>query len=582
MKPYAFQNHPIRSCIYVIDVASDLQPDSIIKLLRKMEPQKLPYNGGYASSAVWLHVRLFKPVANCNTWVLHLQNHLLDTVDIYHIIKDSIALYARGGRMQKQQWPALSGFKPACVIPRFDNGPIDLLIKIKTRDVLAVSLCLTEFGRYQEQNNISNIFYGIYFGAVILTMILNLALYFTAHYHTSFWYSFYVGTFGLFQAFTLNLINLTRIEDTWLLQVLMPLSAGLCLFSGSLFVKHFLELDKRCLSSRALVYSSVLGLSISVLAPFDAGRTASIWTSIIAPLFVIMIAVIASIYIKKIPRPALFLSTGTSLLALSILLNTLKNFGLLPVNLFTEHGTIIGSAVEFTILAIALVDRITVLQKQTISADKKLEQIERMAVESRLKLLQTQINPHFLFNTLNTIAELTSTDPEKAENVILQLSKFFRYTLTASQTPLIQLEEEIAIVRAYLDIQKERFGARLSYEIIVENELTDVLAVGMTLQTIVENAIKYGISSCNKGGSISIICAIIEDNVRIQVSDTGPGFEKNSSINSTGHGLNSVRERLVLSFGKSAHLSCFNNQGAVVIMTFPRRTSFETSGYNCR
>ena len=146
-------------------------------------------------------------------------------------------------------------------------------------------------------------------------------------------------------------------------------------------------------------------------------------------------------------------------------MNAGRNFGLFPDTIIASHGILFSSGIEVTIIAVALIDRIASIENEKAMAREKALLSERLATESRLRALQAQINPHFLFNTLNTIAEMTSVDPGKAERLVTRLSRLFRNTLSASVNKNVLLSEELEMIRTYLEIEKDRFGDRLNYAV---------------------------------------------------------------------------------------------------------------------
>jgi len=182
------------------------------------------------------------------------------------------------------------------------------------------------------------------------------------------------------------------------------------------------------------------------------------------------------------------------------------------------------------------------------------------ASKSRLKALRAQINPHFLFNALNAIASFTKTDPDKAEKTVELLSEIFRYTLQYSEREWVRLEEELDFISAYLEVEKARFGDRLSAEISMEVETGGMLIPAMIVQTLAENAVKHGISRVKEGGRITISSVTDGTKLWITVWDNGPGFEGGIEVDSenkpaTGVGLTNIQNRLSGYFGEEAEFS---------------------------
>ena len=181
------------------------------------------------------------------------------------------------------------------------------------------------------------------------------------------------------------------------------------------------------------------------------------------------------------------------------------------------------------------------------------------ASKSRLKALRAQINPHFLFNALNAIATFTRTDPDKAEKTIELLSEVFRYTLQYSEKEWVRLVDELDFITAYLEVEEARFGRRLSAEISMEVETGTLLIPAMIVQTLVENAVKHGVSKLKRQGKIRISSATDGSRLWITVRDNGPGFDEQKEViegerASSGMGLENIRNRLSGYFGNDAEL----------------------------
>ncbi len=172
-----------------------------------------------------------------------------------------------------------------------------------------------------------------------------------------------------------------------------------------------------------------------------------------------------------------------------------------------------------------------------------------LAVAAQLAALRAQVNPHFFFNTLNSIAQLISTDPPKAEACLERLADIFRYMLTRTQHEFVPLAAELEVAEAYLEIERARFGDDLVVTEEIEEPARSVLLPGLILQPLVENAVKHGISQKIGGGSVSIGAALENGNLRLTVSDTGAGMRTRDALFERGVGLRNVRDRLVKLYG---------------------------------
>ena len=182
--------------------------------------------------------------------------------------------------------------------------------------------------------------------------------------------------------------------------------------------------------------------------------------------------------------------------------------------------------------------------------------LEAARNEYELRRLRDQMNPHFIFNAMNTIRALIDEDPIKAKNAVTQLSNVLRSSLQTGKQELITIEKEIQIVRDYLEIEKARYEERLIVELEIDPASMSSKIPPLILQTIVENCIKHGIAKLPKGGTIKVKTKKAEDHLKIDIINDGqfdPSKKSDSSL-----GLENTRNRLDLSFGKSAWLTIGN------------------------
>lgn len=176
--------------------------------------------------------------------------------------------------------------------------------------------------------------------------------------------------------------------------------------------------------------------------------------------------------------------------------------------------------------------------------------MERLAKDAELHKLRQQLQPHFLFNSLNSISALTGSQPEKARHMIQQLSDFLRGTLKKEEQQWTNFEEELQYLQLYLDIEKVRFGYRLQTEINAEEEALQLQLPAMLLQPLVENAIKFGLYDTI--GEISIVITAKKIGDLLQVTVMNPFDEATAApLKGTGFGLSSIRRRLYLLFGRT-------------------------------
>jgi LytS/YehU family sensor histidine kinase len=181
-------------------------------------------------------------------------------------------------------------------------------------------------------------------------------------------------------------------------------------------------------------------------------------------------------------------------------------------------------------------------------------EMQRLVSQAELRALQSQINPHFLFNALNTLYGIIPRDASGARQTVLNLAEIFRYFLESERT-FIRLEDELEIVKAYLDIERLRLGPRLEVEIEVDEAALPVMIPILSIQPLVENAIKHGISAKPGSGLLCLRASMLDDELRITVEDTGAGMSNGGSKSGAGVGLANLKRRLQLCFGPDADLS---------------------------
>lgn len=179
---------------------------------------------------------------------------------------------------------------------------------------------------------------------------------------------------------------------------------------------------------------------------------------------------------------------------------------------------------------------------------------ERDAMQARLQLLQSQLEPHMLFNTLANLRVLVGTDPAQATRMLDHLVAYLRATLTASRATEHSLAQEFDRLRDYLELMAVRMGPRLQYQLDLPADLADWPVPTLLLQPLVENSIRHGLEPKVEGGCVSVRARATPEGLQLQVLDTGVGVAAQSAGDGIGFGLTQVRERLATRFGQSANL----------------------------
>jgi two-component system, LytTR family, sensor histidine kinase AlgZ len=176
-------------------------------------------------------------------------------------------------------------------------------------------------------------------------------------------------------------------------------------------------------------------------------------------------------------------------------------------------------------------------------------QAQRLAAEAQLASLESRVDPHFLFNTLNSVSELVHENPAAAERVVGQLASLMRSSLERGAASLVPLEQEIGFVQKYLEIERVRFGERLRYTLAIAGDAARTPVPRLSVQTLVENSVKHAVSARRDGAAIAVRALNDRTRTRIEVEDDGPGFDGGMPA---GHGLALLEARLKMQFGGDA------------------------------
>jgi two-component system LytT family sensor kinase len=204
-----------------------------------------------------------------------------------------------------------------------------------------------------------------------------------------------------------------------------------------------------------------------------------------------------------------------------------------------------------------------------VRVERKLEEQSRLLLEARFEALQRQINPHFLFNTLNSIASLVRSRPDLAREMIVKLSNILR-TLLSERDAFVPLADELAFTDDYLDIEVVRFGDKLRVVKEIAPETLDVVVPSMLLQPLIENSIKHGLEPRISGGTVTLRSCIVDGRLLLEIEDDGVGIEPGGATTAplsglvregSGIGMRNVRERMLVLYGDEADVEIVSRPG---------------------
>jgi two-component system sensor histidine kinase AlgZ len=262
------------------------------------------------------------------------------------------------------------------------------------------------------------------------------------------------------------------------------------------------------------------------------------------------------------------LLAGWSLLILSMAIIAAAGF-LVALGVFAALGVFPWAQYWMTFWGgLRFVTVISVVIGVTISLYESMKyRLRYEATQARLSSLESRLQPHFLFNTLNSISALIPENPEAAERMTERLAAVLRFSLDSTDRPTVSLEHELKIARDYLEIEKTRFGSRLNYSVDVPRDLLSGEVPPFSLQTLIENSVKYG------GGEIRVSARNGDGRLVLNVWDSGRGFAKDAQI-PPGHGLDNLRSRLAVLWGSRATLEFHReDSGTSVRISLPVGTA---------
>jgi LytS/YehU family sensor histidine kinase len=234
---------------------------------------------------------------------------------------------------------------------------------------------------------------------------------------------------------------------------------------------------------------------------------------------------------------------------------------------FPTTGAVIGVLIGImgiTVIWTTLYVAVTSVRRYG-EARRNARQLQVALAEAQLQALAAQVNPHFLFNCLNTIRGMIVEDAAQAQDMVTRLANILRYNLQQHRSPTVPLAREIEVVSDYLALERMRFEDRLRVQLLIDPDAAEVGVPSMLLQTLVENALKHGIANLPGGGELCIRASIGSEGLLIEVQNTGQLVEPRPG--STQVGIKNARERLRLLYGERASLKLVNRDGERVAAT---------------
>jgi sensor histidine kinase YesM len=272
--------------------------------------------------------------------------------------------------------------------------------------------------------------------------------------------------------------------------------------------------------------------------------------------------------VAAVLQPVLARYTGLILVRLNL---CFLNCEVRPASAEFFFGQMIRSAgVNLTVYAsFVLAWHAATYYREARDRQLKALELESLLHQAQLQALRSQLNPHFLFNALHSIAELVHENPKLAEKLIVRLGELLRQVLKSATLQEVSLADELEFIRGYVDIEQMRLGERLRVTWDVPPELLLARVPSLILQPLVENAIQHGIAPTAKAGTLTIRARREDAVLRLEVRDTGPGIARESQDRQMGIGLANTRARLQRLYGEGQKLELVGDDGLMVIVRIP-------------
>lgn len=272
------------------------------------------------------------------------------------------------------------------------------------------------------------------------------------------------------------------------------------------------------------------------------------------------------------------------LVSISLAVASLGTLAIGPAHNLIAHDVDTGLSTFFGVSSVLCVGLSLTLdfwfraRRRLFLAERLRDAEQRARVVAQLRALEARTQPHFLFNTLNTIASLIHDDPDLAERTVERTAEMLRYVVEAPERSLVPLQEELQLVSNYLSIQKARFGERLAWSITCDDRPEEFWVPPMSLQPLVENAMHHAIARRRKGGRLEVQLSRERGELVFRVSDNGPdpaSQDSGSAPRGTGTSMNELRQRLTLLFGGLARVRGEANDcgGFTATLCIPERSA---------
>jgi sensor histidine kinase YesM len=573
---------PIGKEIFLLEDKTDLLGIKEVISSNKFKKSTQDVPNLRLATPYWVRFQI-RNLTNNKLLLLDLAYPSLDEVELYSILPDRKIKMERTGDLYpfSQRPYEHQNFIFDLTIPQ--NDIRTYFIKIKNSQHILIPISIARPKNLAESLLNQDLLVGILFGIYFIMCLYNLFIYFSTRDKDYLYYVIYFVFIALTQATILGYpARLFWTNSPWFNNQSLIFFVAIATITSVTFVTRFLNTKKYF--PKLYAFSNIVYIPCSlciILSIFNYPALSILiydFTSIFFSCYILSIIIIA---IRKGNRPARIILAGWSLAICGFIAFALKNLGWLPSNNFTNHTMQIGVAFEAALFSLALADRINVLKKENEDKQNKIinhlkeheqnmlatkeseliiERLKKESLISQFESLKNQINPHFLFNSLNVLTELITQKPEYAIVFIKELADVYRYVLENKNKEVVELETELSFVKAFSYLLNIRYPENLKINIGIDNHINGILIPPLTLQMLIENSIKHNIISSQQPLLIEINMEedylVVKNNIQ---------RKKISGIPS-GIGLKNIESRYNFLTDKKIHVS---DNGKYFIVKIP-------------
>lgn len=564
--------------IYVLeDPSNNLSIDQVSKSDAFHQSEKPSLNFGVSTSSFWLKFTLNNQTPT-NTLILLIKNSLLEEVEVYSPTSNGFEKQELGNHINYNE---RSFDDPSHLF----NLSIDsrtkktFYIKVKSSLQLLVPIFILNKPTTNSYIIKNHLFFGLYASVIIVMFLYNLFVYTSVKDRNYLLYIIFILSTGLAQISIFKFdFKYLMPEINWFLRHNVVTYSSLGGAFAVLFSYHFLRMNKYFPKASKLTYISVALFFLSILLSLVGKRHLAFsimqLDTLITSIFILLISILTTL---KNFQLAKFFLLGWTVLLIESLVFVLKDFGIFPFNDFTVHSMQIGTSIEAILLSFALADRINTYKKEKLQAvqekesilleqntvlekqvNERTEQLQEANFELKRQALNAQIDPHFIFNSLNSIQNfILKSDKINAQKYLAKFAKLMRFQLNSSLQKNTPLQDEIIAIRTYLELEQVRFQDRFQFLIDIAPEIDQEHTSLPTMLIIpfLENAIWHGILPLeNDQGLIHLKITQQKKLLEFTIQDNGIGFiasQQNKSLkqrkehHSAGVGITKERLKLV-------------------------------------